>query len=271
MKKALLWISVFLLSAAVLVAALVAFHPCWLGSAAASIANKSVPRILGSGFSIGELGINAFRGEVALKDFYLANPTNFTDRDAVKIGSLTLGVDPQSLQSDVIHVRDITIDDLYVAYLTEDGKSNFDSISEKFKSAPAEEEEDAPSSAAAEEGRQTRIMIDRISVSNVKVKYGMIVIPVPFTVVVTDIGKDSGGVGPIEAVTEILNQIVAAAINAGVGTKDAVLGLTAGALSAATGTVGEVKALEKSLKSVGDSFKNSFKAFRKELKKELKK
>jgi hypothetical protein len=268
-KKLLIGIFVTLLTLALILSALVCTHPYWLGSLAKSAANKALPVKLGAGFSIGDLQINAFRGSAAVKDLYVANPSNFVERDAVKLGSLKVSVVPESLQNEVVHIELIEADDIFINYVKQNGTTNFDAIGKSFSSddgAGGEVSKDK----SGKRGDSRRYIIDKIRISKLKMKYGMFTFPVPFPITLTDIGKESGGVDLMGAVMEVLNQLLTTAMEAGSAAKDSISQLLTSSLQVTTGTVENVKDLEKSFKSVGDSFKSTFKSLKKELKKSVK-
>lgn len=269
MKKVTKWIigvfAVLLALAAVL--ALLAFtHPRWLGGVAAGVANRTVPGLLETEFSLGGLKLNAFTGEAELKDLYVANPSNFVERDALKLSSLKISVEPETVMSDVIHIRLIEVDGAFINYIKQNGVTNFDIITSKFSS-----DEEVQAEAFQEENsadkKSRRIIIDRICVSNLKIKYGPIVFPLPIPITLTDIGKDDGGVDSSVAVMEILEQLLTAALNAGNSAKDMVSQIILSSLSVSTNAVNDAKNLKDTFKSVGDSFKDSFKILKQELKK----
>lgn len=251
--KTLKYIVVALLSLAVLLVVLVAAHPLWLGSAAKSVANSVVPEMTGTGFSIGSVGVNAYDGCLEVRDVNLENPEGYDERCALRLDFAKVSLDAQSLVTDVIHIREITVDGLFVSHVSKDGVNNFDAISANLK------KDDAPSSGkSADDGKAKRagdgksmsdddgspekkFIIDRISISNVKIKYGFVTIPVPMTIVIKDVGKDSGGATPLQALMEILDQLFNAAVKAGVSAKNALSGIAGETLAVTSNAVGDVK------------------------------
>ena len=79
--KILLW-------ALVVVVVLLLALPLWIGPVAKGVANAVVPCITGTDFHLGEFGLNPYTGTLHVGDMQLANPTNFSDKNAVDLKSL---------------------------------------------------------------------------------------------------------------------------------------------------------------------------------------
>ena len=245
MKKIGRWLMISALSLVMVVVVLLASHPLWLGPVATAVANKFIPGVVGTRFSVGRIDLNAFRGTLSVRDFYLANPPNYSERDAVKFSSFDLSVDVGSLRGDIVHIRNVDVKDLFVSYVKEDGASNFQDIAAGFSSpGPADADPSGDTLEPDEkcDKESPKVIIDRVSISGVKVKYGNFLLPIPFQEVLSDIGKKSNGVNPAEALMEIGNQLLAMALKAGSSVRDAV-------------------------SLFEDSFKSSFKSLKKEFKK----
>ena len=76
--KILLW------TLAVVVVLLLAL-PLWIGPVVKGVANTVAPRITGTDFHLGEFGLNPYTGTLHVGDMQLANPTNFSDKNAVDL------------------------------------------------------------------------------------------------------------------------------------------------------------------------------------------
>lgn len=201
-----------------LAAILLATLPLWLGPAARLVANAVTPGITKTGFHLGRCAFNPYSGHVEVGDMQLANPTNFTVKNAVELGFAKVDVSPLSLVSETVYVKDITIDGLRI-HLDAPDMANIRQIAENVSGpdeAPVPEEEtpatlaktDSPAQAArpaqtadvsvatgSPEAKpapaaRSRIVIDRILLRNVVVQYGSLPIPLP-EFEIHDIGRDS--------------------------------------------------------------------------------
>ena len=234
--KVLLWTLVGVVAFVVL---LVATLPLWIGAVVCPVANSVAPKITKTEFNLGHLAVNPYTGRLEVGDFLLGNPEGYSDPRAVELGKLVVDVAVPSLVSDVIHVEEITIDGCFVSYSV-GGTNKIDNISQILlnvsgdKEDVAEAREDAGPSPtteaevkdeakdAAEEvaeeapGKKRRIIIDRVTVSGVKVKLQKLTIPVP-NMTFEDIGKDVGGVAPADVVGIIWDRILKGATDVGAG------------------------------------------------------
>lgn len=290
--KTLKWMLITAFTLAFFVAVLAIIHPVWIGPAARGVANRVVPAMAGTGFSVESVGINAYGGHLEVRGVRLENPAGYDEPYAVKLDLAKIALDAQSLMTDVIHVREVVVDGLFVSSVDKDGVNNFDAIAANLDEggeSGADDSVSAEAPAEAEEGGSAKkFIIDRISVSNVKIRYGAVVIPVPMTITLTDIGKESGGATPVAALMEILDKLFNTALKAGVAAKDllsAVVGETVsattntfsgakgaaglvqeGALKASGQTVESVKDLGRAVEALGDTLKDGVKDSFKNLK-----
>ena len=241
-----------------------AVHPLWVGAVIKHIAGEAVPKLTGTKFEIGDLGLNLYSGSVKVGALKLWNPANYHDEYAFTVDSFSLDLDMSTLNSGMVVVKDVTIDGVYATYVKADGKYNFDIIVDNAKSAsntvqPADVAADATVPETRVEKRETKVVIDRLTIKNVKVKYGFIVIPVPVDIVLTDLGRDSGGVSIIEVANKIGNSVLNGVVSVGVGLES----LGKGSLDVGgqgLKSAGEsLKGAGKFLKNVGDDLKGLFK------------
>ena len=146
------------------------------------------------------------------------------------------------------------------------------------ENAPAEEPK-AEEAKPAEEEHGKGLQIDRITIKNVTVKYGLVPFKIPVDIEITDIGKDSEEGATLQEVVQLVWQKILAAggavggalgdvgkgaLDVGKGALDAGAGAVDSALNAVSAgdTKGAKDAINdagKSLKKAGDSLKDLFK------------
>ena len=248
MKKPLKIVCKVLMWAAVAVVALLLLSPLWIGPVGRIAANVVVPKITGTAFDLGELSVNPYTGSLHVGKVRLENPEGFSDREAVTLDKLDVKVSMASLFTKKILVEDVDISGVYVTYVKNDGRNNFDVIAENASGGPKTEEEKkvekeakvaaAKAEEAAKKGEKTaakdggkKVVIARLAISGVKVKVGMATIPVP-PIALTDIGKESEGA----TFAEIWQQILDGVIKSCGALGDAVVSLGSGIV----GSVGAV-------------------------------
>ena len=265
--KAILWIAV------IVVVALLAL-PLWIGPVAKGVANSVVPGITGTGFHLGEFGLNPYVGTLHVGDMQLANPKDFSEKNAVELTKFDADLAVTSLFcGKKIRIESVDIDGIVV--YSDTTASNFRKIAENAAGEPDEEkvvkaekpaEEAAPKEEKKEEKKGKGIQIDRITIKNVTVKYGIAPIKVPVDIVIEDIGKESEDGASFEEVAELVySKVLSAAgiVGGKLGDlgKDAI-GIAADGLDAAKDALdaGNVDAAKDALKDAHKSIKNAAKS-----------
>lgn len=199
--KILLW-------ALVVVVVLLLALPLWIGPVAKGVANAVVPYITGTDFHLGEFGLNPYTGTLHVGDMQLANPTNFSDKNAVDLKSLDVDFAMTSLAfGKKYRVEFVEVDGVFV-HIDPPAADNFLQIAEnamggKEKSqaevAEVEQPKVEPKESKAEESAEPEqaeekpskgVQIDRITLKGVTIKYGLPV-KIPMDIELTGIGADS--------------------------------------------------------------------------------
>ena len=145
-------------------------------------------------FNLERITLNPYTGKLLVSGVKLANPEGYAEKDAFSLGLLTVDVDVSSLLSKEIHVRDITISSPYASYVFDAaGSNNFDRIiaSVKKKLGPKEKKEKEPS--------ETKVVIDKVTIKNVKVAVNTGRFELT-SLVVTDFGKSTAATIKLEGV-----------------------------------------------------------------------
>ena len=253
--------------------------PLWIGPVACGVANSVTPDITKTDFYLGHFRLNPYSGHVEVGDMQLANPTNFSEKNAVDLGLVTVDLSVLSLATDVIHVKDITVDGLKV-YLDAPDVANFKQIAEnasgdKKEPESAAVEETASVEEAEASTNETRVVIDSIALKNITIQYGMLPIPIP-DFEIHDIGRDAetgeaNGATWQEAWLHILEQISAQAEGLGKGLfkfgKNGALAISDAATTAASAGL---SSLSDATDEVGDAAGKAEKALEKGMGKAMK-
>lgn len=195
MKKALkilLWTIVGILA---LVLVLVLTIPLWLGSTVTAVANKVAPEYTGTPFSLDGVSINPYTGKYRITKLNLGNPADYPVPTAFSVSNVFVDVEMSSLFTDTIHIREITINDTYVSYVSKDGTNNFEWIGARVqeKLGPKEEKAEPKEEEKEEKGQGKKVVIDKLTIAGTHVKLKIMPeMPIP-TITLTDIGKEKGG------------------------------------------------------------------------------
>ena len=235
--------------------------PIWFGPVVKTAANAAVPGIVKTDFHLGRLHLNPYTARFELGDLQLANPAGYPEKYAVTLGDIIFDADMLSLATDVIHIEEITVKDVFVSVVNggENNVGNFKQIQynvaggkEKYEASKVKTEdvqpdtkqdenvtEETPSETAEEEkeGPSKKIIIDKIHISGFMIQLGVLPISIPVTIELTDIGKSSGGATLEEAWQQIWAGILRSAGIVGDQLK-ALGGMAGDAASQATAAVG---------------------------------
>ena len=210
MKKILKIIGVIVL---LLIVALL-LCPLWLGPVAGMVANSVVPGITGTEFKVEKIGINPYSGTLRVEKLRLANPKGYGAEDAVAFDLFSVKIAPMSLLKDVITINDVTLESPYVSYLDANGTNNFDQIIANASAGKKEAEEAPKEEKPAKEGEGKKVVVERLSISGTRVRYGLVTLPIP-NIVLTGLGASEGGV-TIESIgLEIWEKIKSSFMSAG--------------------------------------------------------
>ena len=247
-KAALCVVAVF----AVAVASL----PLWIGPVVTGLAGKIVPNYTGTGFSIDRFRLNPYAGTVEIGGVKLSNPAGFGETAAFALAGFNAEISVGSLFSDTILVKKVDISEPFVSYYSHDGRNNFDVILANVDKAmgPKNDKASAAPEKNASNAQKKKVIIDRMSVSGVRVKLMKSDLMPPLAlppIKLTDIGRKSGGATLEEAWQQIFNAVMSSMSSAGDG------------LGALGGLFGEgLKGLSETpgaAKGAADGMKNLFK------------
>lgn len=281
MKKILKVIAYLIGGIIALALLLVMTLPLWLGPIVRPTINTVVPKMTDTEFNIGHLYLNPYTGRFEMGEFLLGNPKGYDEPVAVSLSNLVFDAAMTTLCDKYVHIEEIAVEGVFVSYLSggEHGVDNFKQIQynlagskEKYEAAKekaekksvleeakAEAEAEAADEAedAVEDVSERKVVIDRLSIKNVKVKFGLITIPVPADIVLTDLGKESDGVTVAEVVERVWKEILKSAGAVGDGIKKLGSFLGDGASQGAS-AVGE--GAKKASEAVGESTKRATEA-----------
>jgi len=229
----------FVIGAVIVVVAVVVLAvltlPLWLGPVVKPVANAAVPKLTKTSFNLGVLSLNPYTGRFEIGDLQLGNPEGYDEKQALALKRLVVDVDMGTLSDEYMHVSEVAIDGVFASYVMANGVNNFDQIQynvaggkEKYKAAQAQAQAKAEADKAKKQaqpkadGEQTaempKVIIDKLTISDIKLKYGPITLPVP-SITLTDIGKKSNGVTLAELGDQIVQAIIKAATAMGDGVK----------------------------------------------------
>lgn len=202
MKKILKITVWFAVSIFAFLLVLILTHPLWVGSVASCVAEPIVTEMVKSDFTIDDLDVNLFTGKVRVQGVALKSPDDAKKNDAVKIRSIDVSFETMSMVSDVRHINEIIIDDLHIYgdVTFSNLRTIVDNIEEYLAAHPKDPDE-----------KESKLIIDRVVIKGLKFTYGVMPIPIPVDIVITDIGKESEGASEEDVVDIIVDKVCKAA------------------------------------------------------------
>lgn len=286
MKK-ILKLLCFLIGAILALAILLVLTlPLWLGPVARPSAEALVPKFTKTSFRLGGLSLNPYTGCLVVSDMALGNPEGYKEPTALSISNLLVDVAMTTLGDKYVHVEEVVVKDVFISYVDggEHGDNNFEQIqynlaggkhqytankkaSEEMKAAEeaaerekvekmtAEERKDYDAAKEAEEAASKKIVIDRLTLDGVKLKYGLVTIPIPMKITLTDLGKAEDGITLEEALEKIWQAILKSALAVGDGAKAIGNLVGAGADKAADAIGSGADAVSKGAQKAAESVK----------------
>ncbi len=148
------------------------------------------------------LSVRPLEGVIQLDGLTVANPHGFTYRHLVELGQFRLELDPDTLQSDTLVIKEILIgapNIVFERHLTTDNIKDLQAEIKKLVSQQQEEpEENAPTqpvSAQQEAGGQ-KVIIKHLQIKKGTVRPKLSVLPapsIPLSLELSNIGEDTGG------------------------------------------------------------------------------
>ena len=251
----------------VLVLVVVLTLPMTIGPIVKTAASMGGPKALGVAVSVGDVKLSPLAGSLVISQVKVGNPQGYSDKNAFEVESVEIGLDIQSLMSDTILVKKIQIDAPGIVFESKDGKSNFDTI---LANAKKSSDEEKMKEIGTEKKPGKKVVIGEFTLSNAKVSYvssltlgKAVTLPLP-SVTLHDIGKASGGITFMEAVTEIIKSVLGGLTQAVTGvagaTGDLLKGVGGAASDAAKGAGDALKnvsgAASDAAKGAGDALKS---------------
>ena len=174
------------------------------------------PEVTGTEVRLDSARLSPLSGSGSLNGFAVGNPEGFEYPNAFTLGAIDLEIDPSTLGSDVILIKNINIVSPKIFYENNANGDNLQTLMDNIEKNTGGGSSDQTEEAAGEE---KKIIIERFSLSDgdITVSHSRLndVIEVPMPdLVLTDIGRNSNGATISQASAQIFEQITVAATKA---------------------------------------------------------
>ncbi len=176
-----------------------------------------------------QLTLTPLEGRLQIDNLSVGNPPGYANPNLIKLDCFKLDVDPDTLQSDVLLIRDVLIDTPRIAYERRVTTDNLKAMQLEIERATGKTEEttDAESTAIENQTNEKnnegqKVIIDHLLVKDGLAKAKLSIapsLPIPLPdIEMSDIGKDKGGTSFAGALSEIGTTIYDILIGAVSGT-----------------------------------------------------
>jgi len=221
-----------------------------------------------------DIDLSLLRGKLVIDNLVIGNPDGYKTDSAMQLGKVLVKLDPKSIFSDTIRIREILIDAPQITYERSLTNSNIGVIQDNVNAFLPKDDGAKPEKedTAKDKKPGKKVVIDQVTVSNGQINLSATLLqgaalPVPLpTVAMSDIGKEKD-VTPVEASAQVLNKVLTGVIDAA---SEALKKLTAsagGLLKSVAGGNAEAKADEakKDLKDAAANVKDAAGGFLKSI------
>ena len=154
------------------------------------------PSITGVSVTVKSVDFEPAHGKGAITGLQLGNPPGYSSPRAFTLGEMHLEIDFSTLASDVVHLKEVTLNAPVITYERGPGGDNLSAIQKHIEAKTG-------GSGKTDSSSEKKFVIDNLYVRNAKVQYGESVsLPMP-DLHLRDVGKKSNGASSGEIVKEV--------------------------------------------------------------------
>ena len=190
----------------------------WLYASRDALIKRAIerfgPELTGVSVKVGSVKLEPLDGRGAITGLKIGNPQGYKAPHALSLGEMRLAVDPATLASDVVHVKEVVLEAPSITYERGPGGDNLSAIQKHIqsqlpKSAPAKGD-----SKAQKRAKERRFILDRVEVRKARVSYGGALDADVPDLVLRDLGRKSGGATAAQITEEIWTAVTRQALAA---------------------------------------------------------
>lgn len=209
-----------LLIGLVVVAAAAYYFTPSLSSIVSKLVNKYGSEVLGTEVKLGSFDLSLTKGEAALNQFTIANPTNYKEPYLFNLTQADVKVDLKSLATDTIVIESIDINKPQITYemlsLTQNNFQEILNNIDKYSAQSSKDSSNATSEKASENNDSSsskKVIIKRLTVSEANLTAAVgkqnISVTLP-TIELKNIGEEkaSSGVSIPQAIAAVMSKIL---------------------------------------------------------------
>ena len=181
-----------------------------LNGIVAALIEKQGSAATGSSVEVAGVDIRISDASASLAGLTVANPNGFSGT-ALELGEFSVTLDASSLTSDTIIVKEVMVDGAKINVLQQGAKNNLRELQKSLQAGIASEDADADTESSK------KLIIERFTLSDASASVALTdleqlrTVELP-TLVLTDIGKASGGATGAQVAEQILKPLIESAM-----------------------------------------------------------
>jgi uncharacterized protein involved in outer membrane biogenesis len=154
--------------------------------------------------------LEPIEGRGAISGLEIGNPSGFSAARALTLGEMRLAVDPATLTSDVVRIREILLEAPNITYERGTQGDNLSAIQKHIESQLPKSKPGAASKGVTPE---RKFIVDHVQVRGAKVNYGGAVTVGMPDLHLRDLGKKTNGATAAQIADEIWKELTRMAVN----------------------------------------------------------
>lgn len=129
------------------------------------------PKVLGVSVDVGAVEISTKDGRGVIREFAVGNPSGYEGTHALRVGEISIALDTKTLTSDVVVIREITLESPGILYELVGGTANLDVIQQNIERYLAQASGDAkPAAGDAAPRKERRYIIHAANIRKAQVR-----------------------------------------------------------------------------------------------------
>ena len=183
----------------------------WLFSSRDALIKRAIehygPQLTGTAVKVREVKLEPIDGRGAISGLEVGNPPGFSAARALAVGEMRLAVDPGTLTSDVVHVKEISLEAPTITYERGAQGDNLSAIQKHIKSRLPKSQGGSGAAEKSKDAPQRKFIVDHVQIRQAKVSYGGALTVDLGDVHLRDLGKKKGGATAAELTDEVWTEL----------------------------------------------------------------
>jgi uncharacterized protein involved in outer membrane biogenesis len=188
----------------------------WLYSSRDILIKRAIehygPQLTGTAVKVRQVKLEPGQGIGAITGLEIGNPQGFSAARALTLGEMKLAVEPSTITSNVVHVKEISLEAPTITYERGAGGDNLSAIQKHIKSQLPKSQGGSGAAEKSKDAPQRKFIVDHVQVRNAKVSYGGALSVDLGNVQLRDLGKKKGGATAAELTDEVWSELSRIAI-----------------------------------------------------------